>query len=158
MRRSPEVISSHHRFPTSRVPSVGSRVATEAAHSLQRGAGLLRQPTAPAVLLTFFFKFFKIYLPIWLHQVLAAAYRIFVTSHGSFSLAVVRGLRCSVACGILVPQPGIEPESPALQGRFLTTRPLGKSPVDSLAPQLLELYPLIFHLLPTSCTSVCHSF
>ena len=30
-------------------------------------------------------------------------------------------------CGILVPQPGIELISPALQGRFLTTGPLGKS-------------------------------
>ena len=28
--------------------------------------------------------------------------------------------------GILVPWPGIEPKSPALQGRFLTTRPPGK--------------------------------
>ena len=27
------------------------------------------------------------------------------------------------ACGILVAQPGIEPESSALQGRFLTTAP-----------------------------------
>ena len=32
-----------------------------------------------------------------------------------------------VACGILVPQPGIELVSPALQGRFLITGPLGKS-------------------------------
>ena len=30
--------------------------------------------------------------------------------------------------GILVPQPGIEPMTPALQGRFLTTGPPGKSP------------------------------
>ena len=35
-------------------------------------------------------------------------------------------LRCSMACGILVPWPGIEPASPALQGRFLTTEPPGK--------------------------------
>ena len=39
-----------------------------------------------------------------------------------------RGLSsCSVACGILVPQPGIKPESPSLRGRFLTTGPPGKS-------------------------------
>ena len=38
------------------------------------------------------------------------------------------GLSCSTACGILVPQLGIKPASPALQGRFLTTGPLGKSP------------------------------
>ena len=28
-----------------------------------------------------------------------------------------------MACGILVPQPGIEPVTPALQGGFLTTGP-----------------------------------
>ena len=38
-------------------------------------------------------------------------------------LAVVRGLRCSVARGILVPPPGMESVSPALQGRFLTIGP-----------------------------------
>ena len=32
-----------------------------------------------------------------------------------------------VGCGILVSWPGIEPVSPALKGRFLTTRPPGKS-------------------------------
>jgi len=32
-----------------------------------------------------------------------------------------------MACGILIPQPGMEPMFPALQGRFLTTEPLGKS-------------------------------
>ena len=30
-----------------------------------------------------------------------------------------------VACGVLVAQPETEPTSPALQGRFLTTEPLG---------------------------------
>ena len=30
-----------------------------------------------------------------------------------------------MACGISVPQPGIELASPALQGGFLTTRPPG---------------------------------
>ena len=33
----------------------------------------------------------------------------------------------SVTCEILVPQPGIKPTSPAQQGGFLTTGPLGKS-------------------------------
>ena len=37
-------------------------------------------------------------------------------------------LHCSVACRILVPWIGIEPESPALQGGFLTTGPPGKFP------------------------------
>ena len=31
-------------------------------------------------------------------------------------------------CGILVPRPGIEPMSPALEGGFLTAGPPGKSP------------------------------
>ena len=35
------------------------------------------------------------------------------------------GLSCPMACGILVPQPGIEPVSPALEGGFLTTGPPG---------------------------------
>ena len=43
-------------------------------------------------------------------------------------LVVAHRLSCPVACGILVPQPGIKPMSPALQGRFLTTEPPGKSP------------------------------
>ena len=34
---------------------------------------------------------------------------------------------CSIACRILAPLPGIESTSPALQGRFLTTEPPGKS-------------------------------
>ena len=44
-----------------------------------------------------------------------------------WTLVVARGLSCSKACGILVPQPGIEVMSPVLQGRFLTTEPPGKS-------------------------------
>ena len=39
------------------------------------------------------------------------------------SVVAVRGLSCPEACGILVPQPGIEPASLALQGRFFTTGP-----------------------------------
>ena len=41
-------------------------------------------------------------------------------------LAVAHGLSCSAACGILVPRPGIEPASLALQGRFLTAVPPGQ--------------------------------
>ena len=44
------------------------------------------------------------------------------------SVAVVRGLGCPAACGILVPRPGTEPTFPALEGRFFTTGPPGKSP------------------------------
>ena len=41
-------------------------------------------------------------------------------------LVVTCGLSCLTACGILVSPPGIEPASPALEGRFLTMGPLGK--------------------------------
>ena len=34
---------------------------------------------------------------------------------------------CPAACGILVPQPGVEPASSALEGGFLTTGQQGKS-------------------------------
>ena len=49
-----------------------------------------------------------------------------VAAHASPVLA--HGLSCSAACGILAPQPVIERVSPALQGKFLTTGPPGKSP------------------------------
>ena len=44
------------------------------------------------------------------------------------SLVVVCRLSCPLACAILVPQPGIKPTSPALEGGFLTTRSPRKSP------------------------------
>ena len=43
------------------------------------------------------------------------------------SVVVARGLSCPSTCGILVPRPGIEPVSLALEGRFFTTGPPGKS-------------------------------
>ena len=43
------------------------------------------------------------------------------------SLAVPCGFSCPAGCGILVPWPGIEPESFALEGKFLTTGPPRKS-------------------------------
>ena len=45
----------------------------------------------------------------------------------AWTLVWAHGLSCSVAHEVLVPRPGIEPPSPALQGRFLTTGPPGKS-------------------------------
>ena len=36
------------------------------------------------------------------------------------------------ACGILAPQPGIEPVPPALEGEILTARPPGKSLISHL--------------------------
>ena len=41
------------------------------------------------------------------------------------SVVTAHGLSCPMACGILVPRPGIEPTSPALQGGFLIIGPLG---------------------------------
>ena len=49
----------------------------------------------------------------------------FVVARGS--PVVARGLSCPAACGILVPQPGIEPTSPALEGGVFNTGPPGKS-------------------------------
>ena len=43
------------------------------------------------------------------------------------SVVEVLRLSCSMACGILVLQLGIEPMSPALAGGFLTTGPPGKT-------------------------------
>ena len=43
------------------------------------------------------------------------------------SFVAAHELTCSRAHGILVPWPGIKPMSPALEGRFLTTEPPGKS-------------------------------
>ena len=43
------------------------------------------------------------------------------------SVVVAHGLSCPAACGILVPRPGTEPASSALEGRFFTTGPPGKS-------------------------------
>ena len=92
----------------------------------------------------------------WLRRVLVAAHGMFVEACGLlsscgvqlFSLSLwcagskVRGLRswghsgslleacglsCPAACGILVPRPGIEPASPALEGGFFTNGPPGKS-------------------------------
>ena len=52
------------------------------------------------------------------------------------SLVVVHGLSCPVACGILVPRPGIEPESPPLASGFLTTGPPWGYPPQSLVEAL----------------------
>ena len=48
------------------------------------------------------------------------------------SEVAVHGLSHPPAFGVLVPQPGIEPVSPALEVKFLTTRPPGKSLLNSI--------------------------
>ena len=86
-----------------------------------------------------FFFFFLIFIYFWLCWVLVAARGISVLACGLLSscgvqapecvgsVAAARGLSCPVACGILVPRPGIEPMSSALESRFLTTGPPRKS-------------------------------
>ena len=49
------------------------------------------------------------------------------------------------ACGILAPQPGIEPALPALEGNILTTGPPGKSPCQHLTPALSCFPPSLLH-------------
>ena len=68
-------------------------------------------------------------------------WRVFqdLSSQRTSSLLEAHVLSCSVACGILIPQPGIEPMSPALQGRFLTTGLLGKSPPPPLLFTVREI-------------------
>ena len=58
------------------------------------------------------FLFFNLF--IQLHQVWTVACRVFV---------VACRLNCPTACGILVPQPGIKPTSPALEAGLVTTGP-----------------------------------
>ena len=75
---------------------------------------------------TFFFFLKKIFIYFWLCWVLVAVSRL-LSSCGTQvpectgSVVVVTGL---VACRILVPGPGIEPLSPALEGGLVTTGPL----------------------------------
>ena len=54
------------------------------------------------------------------------------------SVVVACGLCCPMAHGILVPRPGIESMSPALEGRFFTTGPLGKSLESGFCPLVGE--------------------
>ena len=99
--------------------------------------------------LRFFFFFVNFYLCIWLCLLLVAARGFFVCrllSHcGTWapactgflvwcvpvecvcSVVAVCALHCPTACGILVPQSGIKPISPALEGRFLIIGPPGTS-------------------------------
>ena len=71
------------------------------------------------------------------------------------SLVEARGLSSPVAHGILVSQPEIEPASPVLQGRFLTTGPLKKSLIlRSLHP----FFPPLSHSVNLSSCFLPFSF
>ena len=56
-----------------------------------------------------------------------ASHCVDFSCRGTQALEHVGSLVAPKACGILVPKPGIEPMSPAVEGGFLTTGPLGKS-------------------------------
>ena len=53
---------------------------------------------------------------------------------------LMQGLSCPMACGILLPQPGIEPMSPATEGRFPTSGLPGKSPWSLLKNYFFLLF------------------
>ena len=89
--------------------------------------------------------FFKIILFVciwlcwpWLQHLgsFAEVHSSLVVAHALPGCMQPAGLSCSVACGNLVPQPGIEPTSPASQGGFLTTGPPEKSPSLSLSQEM----------------------
>ena len=64
------------------------------------------------------------------------------------SVVVAHRLSCPVACGILVPRPGIEPTSPALEGGVLTTGPPGKSSILLNLLKFILWYSLILMNVP----------
>ena len=70
--------------------------------------------------------FLKIFIYFWLHQVFRCRRKALYLWY-SGSVEAVPMLSCPMACGILVPQPGIKSVPPALEDGFLTTRPPGKS-------------------------------
>ena len=90
-----------------------------------------------------------------------AARGVFVSTRGIFPWAhglsryglwdmgaAARRPSCSAACRISVPRPEIKPKSPALQGRFLTTGPPGKSLyIDLVFCQLLNVFIYCFNFL-----------
>ena len=55
-------------------------------------------------------------------------FKVFVAFITTLLLLYVLFFFDSKACGILAPQPGIEPALPALEGEVLTAGPLKKSP------------------------------
>ena len=110
-------------------------------------ASVFSWPSFLSVCLCYHAAFFLKYLFIYLTALsLCCNTWIFIVSCGGFhhgpwtpwlwctgSVVVACGLSCSKACCILVPWPGVEPMSPALQSGFLTTGPPGKSPLCILS-------------------------
>ena len=68
------------------------------------------------------------FISFWLGLSLKCEGFSLVVARGFLGLVVVaRRLSCAMAGGILVPQPGIQSESPAQEGGFLTMGPSGKT-------------------------------
>ena len=87
------------------------------------GTHTTQSPSAP----TFFFSFSEIdfsffFLPFFFHFVCTGP-----SLQPAGSGVEAQGFSCPVACEILVSPPEIEPVSPALEGRFLTTGSPGMS-------------------------------
>ena len=68
----------------------------------------------------------NIYLFIIYLGAMGLSYDIQAPEHAG-SVASMHGLTWPMACGISLPQSGVEPTFPSLEGRFLTTEPPGKS-------------------------------
>ena len=96
---------------------------------------LIQQELHPLLLGSLSPRIFVFYLVFFFFSVLSSLglYRI-VRAFSSFDAwalehagSVAAAQSCFIACGISVPWPGIEPMSPALEDRFLTTESPGKS-------------------------------
>ena len=62
-------------------------------------------------------------------------------------IAVAYMLSCPTACEILVPQPGSKPMLPALEGKFLTPGPPGKSGKAVGFCQILSSFIVMIHVI-----------
>ena len=134
-------------FPSSLTPFTIISLASN--DEQQRGDEKGRQSCASLKTLGFLFYFFTFYLILfiiiilfWWYWVFRGAHRLFLLgSLGSrarglsscstwTSLIVACRPSCPAACGIPVPQTGIEPTSPALEGGFITAGPPGSPNVE----------------------------
>ena len=108
--------------------SLFSKSAGPASHPSQTTPPLPLPPPravpSPHTWLGFFGLFFGHAGPWLQHQLLSEAQGLLLWSTGSRA----RGRRCHKTFGRLVPRPGIEPVSSALEGGFSTSGPPGKSP------------------------------
>ena len=120
------------------------------------------------ITVTLWFVYLFIYLAAWVLScgtwVLCCGMRDLSLWHAGSSLwhtgSRARRLGCPAACGILVPQPGIELASPALEGGFLTTGPPGSPNYCNFVVQfeIREYYISSFHLFSQDCFGYSGSF